>query len=334
MDEDKKQASHPSTSKIEDRSNNSRQDVRGEEQDVQSNSFVSESSVYTDNSFITTANEAKEITKINRIMKEISDQKKGKTHRAGRVQRRRARPRASHGLRRSVKYEPRSRNTRRTRDFSVSTLFRGMQTRCQYCGHRCRRRYKGKRRRKNIWRRRPRKLDKIKIIKKRRHRLIKNKLNSVCIQAGSTSKMLSSLFMKTNNQLTDNVNYREDYNEISPEMICEALERLGRWKQSVNTNSILNYVRMNYPVSQDIAFLERDLREKLYIATVCGIVTDLKSDNWELTTPLQEQRLTETHVTLFWKLYADTMTPITPIKNVPEPDKTTEDAEIGLRFKM
>ncbi|XP_013162557.1 PREDICTED: uncharacterized protein LOC106114030 [Papilio xuthus] len=331
MDEDKKQASHPSTSKIEDRSNNSRQDVREEEQDVQSNSFVSESSVFTDNSYITTANEAQEISKINRIMKEISDQKKGKTHRVGKVQRRRARPRASQGLRRPVKYEPRSRNTRRTRDFSVSTLFRGMQTRCQYCGHRCRRRFNGKRRRKNIWRRRPRKLEKVKIIKRRRRTLQRHKLNSVCIQAGSTSKMLSSLFMNTNNQLMDNENDREDYNEISPEMICEALERLGRWKQAVHTKSILKYVRMNYPVTPNITLLERDLREKLYIATVSGIVTDLKNDNWELTTSLQEQRLTDTHVTLFWKIYADTMTPVTLKKNVPEPDKNSEYAEIDIR---
>ncbi|KPJ04071.1 hypothetical protein RR46_07830 [Papilio xuthus] len=257
MDEDKKQASHPSTSKIEDRSNNSRQDVREEEQDVQSNSFVSESSVFTDNSYITTANEAQEISKINRIMKEISDQKKGKTHRVGKVQRRRARPRASQGLRRPVKYEPRSRNTRRTRDFSVSTLFRGMQTR--------------------YW------------------------IVVVCIQAGSTSKMLSSLFMNTNNQLMDNENDREDYNE------------------------------MNYPVTPNITLLERDLREKLYIATVSGIVTDLKNDNWELTTSLQEQRLTDTHVTLFWKIYADTMTPVTLKKNVPEPDKNSEYAEIDIR---
>lgn len=39
-------------------------------------------------------------------------------------------------------------------------------------------------------------------------------------------------------------------------MICEALERLGRWKQSVNTNSILNYVRVNLNFCCNTLFME------------------------------------------------------------------------------
>ncbi|KAI8431237.1 hypothetical protein MSG28_001274 [Choristoneura fumiferana] len=67
----------------------------------------------------------------------------------------------------------------------------------------------------------------------------------------------------------------------------------------------------NYPVNPNIEEAANELADKLFIANLIGIVWSLPDDYWRLTTALEKaNKLQERHVTLFWRMYADTMRPL------------------------
>ncbi|CAG9795899.1 unnamed protein product [Diatraea saccharalis] len=207
-------------------------------------------------------------------------EKKKRARRPGRVDKRRTR---RQDIRRPSKRKPRM-----LRDVSVSTIFTRLSSQsgsrhsgCKFCGHRCcRRRFKYELRRAEI------RFRKKKI--RRNNRKILPKLGGIRtnkgtkeVQAGSRCHMLSPLFVKTN----------AVPNEL-PEMPCLHCER-------------------HYPVSRNEDDLQMELTEKLRIAAIVGIVTSVGDDHWCLNSALQKNRsLSKSHVTKFWQIYTDTMSPV------------------------
>lgn len=145
MEDDKKGGSNASTSKIEERSYNSEQDIEEEERNESSNSDISKSSVYSRLSEMEVAGLGAAIPKVPRIMQNILDGKDRSRRRGGRVQKRRERVNARRRApRRAQKNTPISRKSKRYRNYLTATTYRGTSKVqnfvCQYCGHRCCRR--------------------------------------------------------------------------------------------------------------------------------------------------------------------------------------------------
>ncbi|XP_062529893.1 uncharacterized protein LOC101742425 isoform X4 [Bombyx mori] len=105
----------------------------------------------------------------------------------------------------------------------------------------------------------------------------KGKRNRVSegIQAGSRCEMLSPLFVK--------------YSGIPSRL--------------PNAECSRNFTEHNYPVNRDMGQLLKELKEKLRVAALAGI------DCWCLSSELEDTKLTQNHVSLFWKIYMDTMKP-------------------------
>ncbi|XP_062529892.1 uncharacterized protein LOC101742425 isoform X2 [Bombyx mori] len=192
----------------------------------------------------------------------------------------------------------------RKRDLSVSTIFtrlspgsrRSRSPGCKFCGHRCcLRRYNKKKKRVRFK----------KEVKKRITKKGKRNRVSEGIQAGSRCEMLSPLFVKYSGipSRLPNAECSRNFTEISPQMIFDSLERLTKWKHAVVTVSILKYMAHNYPVNRDMGQLLKELKEKLRVAALAGI------DCWCLSSELEDTKLTQNHVSLFWKIYMDTMKP-------------------------
>ncbi|CAH2089281.1 unnamed protein product [Euphydryas editha] len=141
-------------------------------------------------------------------------------------------------------------------------------------------------------------------------------------QAGSRCKMLSPLCISTNSSPAENFQQpAKSYCEINPEMIYEAVRQLTMWKQDVPTNSILEYIIKKFPVNNEKSELAIELFEKLTIAAIVGIVSRSSADTWSLSHVFQKRRLTRNHVSMFWKVYADTLRPIAKKDNNDEQDK-------------
>uniref|UniRef100_A0A2A4JLD1 Uncharacterized protein n=1 Tax=Heliothis virescens TaxID=7102 RepID=A0A2A4JLD1_HELVI len=155
---------------------------------------------------------------------------------------------------------------------------------------------------------------------------------SKVVQMGSRSQMLSPLFVKTNAALQEHTcKSKRNYCEISPEMIYEGLRNLSLWKQEVPTGLLYEFIRVHYPVNRDENELYIELMEKLRIACIVGMVSQITEDFWCLTSELQQQHLTANHVTLFWQAYADTLN---PIYNRKEPViKENSEQETNTRIK-
>ncbi|CAH0401168.1 unnamed protein product [Chilo suppressalis] len=238
-------------------------------------------------------------------------EKKKRSRRPGRVDKRRRSPTRRQVLRRASKRKP-----RKQRNLSVSTIFTRLSSQsesrslgCKFCGHRCcRRRYELRRARRKYRKR------KIKINKQRNFPnpvLVKIEKGSKQVQVGSRCCMFSPLFIKTNADSDEVPLEPSSYCEITPEMIYESLRRLTMWRQNVLKTSILEHLRTHYPVNTDDNELQAELAEKLRIAAVVGFVVNVGEDRWCLNCALQENRtLSKSHVTRFWQVYADTMTPI------------------------
>ncbi|CAG9564218.1 unnamed protein product [Danaus chrysippus] len=145
------------------------------------------------------------------------------------------------------------------------------------------------------------------------------------IQAGSCSKFLSPLFVATNSSLADNQDLSMSYSEITPDMLHEALRKLTMWKQDVQTTAILDYLITNYPVNKDKEDLVIELLEKLKIASLLGIVCRTSENTWSLTHEFQKRLVSKNHVTLFWKMYVDTLRPITARQVDEPPNPSKED---------
>ncbi|KAI5640134.1 hypothetical protein NE865_07391 [Phthorimaea operculella] len=134
------------------------------------------------------------------------------------------------------------------------------------------------------------------------------------VQKGSRSKMLSPLFVSTNERLGDDGS-RDDsyYLEITPEMICDTVEKLTKWRQSIPIEPIANHILQRHPVNPDKEMLIEELSSKLAVATITGLLDEEIKRNvrqWRLSCEILRRGLTVNQVTLFWKIYCDTMQPI------------------------
>ncbi|KAJ2948665.1 hypothetical protein O0L34_g7920 [Tuta absoluta] len=134
------------------------------------------------------------------------------------------------------------------------------------------------------------------------------------VQKGSRCKMLSPLFVSTNERLGEDDAREESFClEITPEIICDTVEILTKWKQSVPIAPIANYILQRYPVNQNMEMLMEELSSKLAVATITGILQEEIKNNvrqWSLSCELMRRGLTMNQVTLFWKVFCDTMQPI------------------------
>ncbi|CAK1542169.1 unnamed protein product [Leptosia nina] len=149
------------------------------------------------------------------------------------------------------------------------------------------------------------------------------------IQVGSCCKMLSPLNIKASS-----VPFEEGptamFSEISPEMIYEALRRLSMWRQHVETSAILDYIGRNYPVNPDKSELLMELLDKLVIAVIVGIVCQSSTDTWYLSCALERRKIKKTHVTLFWKVYSDTLQPISKRQNTTSQNTNSQNGTLRV----
>ncbi|CAG4987157.1 unnamed protein product [Colias eurytheme] len=118
---------------------------------------------------------------------------------------------------------------------------------------------------------------------------------------------------------------------ISPEMIYESIRKLSMWKQCVETETIMEYIMRNYPVNPDKDALLLELLEKLRIAAIVGFICQMSNNSWSLACALQNRKLSKNHVTLFWKLYSDTMKPISK-EQANQGNETVNNQTQVLRF--
>ncbi|CAF4826525.1 unnamed protein product [Pieris macdunnoughi] len=146
------------------------------------------------------------------------------------------------------------------------------------------------------------------------------------IQVGSCSKMLSPLNVNFNAVEVEEAP-TGTYREITPEMIHEALRRLTMWRQNVETCAIYDFIQRNYPVNQDEEALAVELWEKLEVAVLVGIATQTSIDTWTLCSALERPDFNDTHVTLFWKVYRDTMTPLHKPNKTMDTSKDTSEKQ-------
>ncbi|XP_073960729.1 uncharacterized protein [Choristoneura fumiferana] len=223
------------------------------------------------------------------------EKKEKKRRKAGRVDKRRRR-------RGRVKRRPIMNLKTRAPSMSTEDSHRSdsPRPRCKYCGHRCcmqrsesraSRRYKKKSR-------------------AQRARKVSKKMLSECNQIGSRCTMLSPLFLNSN-ATPQELAEQTVYCEITPQMIHHSVQELTMRRESVPSNAILFHLQTNYPVNPNIEEAANELADKLFIANLIGIVWSLPDDYWRLTTALEKaNKLQERHVTLFWRMYADTMRPL------------------------
>ncbi|XP_047505626.1 uncharacterized protein LOC125050080 isoform X2 [Pieris napi] len=146
------------------------------------------------------------------------------------------------------------------------------------------------------------------------------------IQVGSRSKMLSPLNVNVNAVEVEEAP-TGTYREITPEMIHEALRRLTMWRQNVETGAIYDFIQRNYPVNQDKEALAVELWEKLEVAVLVGIATQTSIDTWTLCGALERPKFNDTHVTLFWKVYRDTMSPLNKPNKTMDTSKDTSEKQ-------
>ncbi|VVD00941.1 unnamed protein product [Leptidea sinapis] len=66
----------------------------------------------------------------------------------------------------------------------------------------------------------------------------------------------------------------------------------------------------DYPVNPDKEASFAELLEKLRIAAIVGFICQTSDDTWSLCGYLERRKLATSHVSLFWKIYTDTMKPI------------------------
>ncbi|CAH2042115.1 unnamed protein product, partial [Iphiclides podalirius] len=137
MDDEKKEGSNASSSKIGAGSQNSRQDVDDDDQNARSNSYESESSAYSEGSGVDMASRDGVAAKGSRVIQQIRDKKETSVRRAGNVQKRRTPTALRQAPKRTAKKAPRK--YRRHRNLAASGgISKSRKYVCQYCGHRCR----------------------------------------------------------------------------------------------------------------------------------------------------------------------------------------------------
>ncbi|XP_063830534.1 protein SON-like [Ostrinia nubilalis] len=322
-DDNAKEDNQPSASKKESQRMTSAQDLyndrrkyeerrddHGSNSMTRSESFTSAS--YSARSRLDMADGSPKMPKPPIVKRETKPpEKKKRGRRPGRVEKRRRSPTRRAALRRVPKRKP-----RKERELSVSTIFTRLSSLsgsrtpgCKFCGHRCcRRRFEYQRRysRKYYNRRKPRRVKRKRVIPKLDD-LFPTNQGTKMIQVGSRSMMLSPLFIGTNTTPIEELpDEKNTYIEVTPEMIYQALRRLTMWRQFVLTSSIMDYLKRNYPVNHDEKELLKELEDKLRVASIVGIVTNVSEERW----CLQKRTLDKTHVTKFWQIYGDTMKPV------------------------
>ncbi|CAB3257272.1 unnamed protein product [Arctia plantaginis] len=131
------------------------------------------------------------------------------------------------------------------------------------------------------------------------------------IQVGSRSAMFSPLYINTASTPNElEPDGPRTFSPVSPQMIYESLRKLSVWRQYIMTGDLMDYIRRNYPVNPVEAELYPELKEKLRVATIAGIVIEPYEDNWCLTCALKDRQLSPNHVSLFWEAYLDNMNPL------------------------
>ncbi|XP_050674638.1 uncharacterized protein LOC126972094 [Leptidea sinapis] len=224
-------------------------------------------------------------------------------------------------IRRAPRRKPRARMNRK-RDLSASTIYSRLTSSgiltpgCERCGHRCCRRsiivrFEMELRR---WKQLAKKGIR-KISPKRKYNKSKRKTNcnieiSEAVQVGSRSIMLSPLLIDSSPMPVESAASAQDYSEITPEMIYETVKRLSMWRQNVETMAIHDHISRDYPVNPDKEASFAELLEKLRIAAIVGFICQTSDDTWSLCGYLERRKLATSHVSLFWKIYTDTMKPI------------------------
>ncbi|XP_064073852.1 uncharacterized protein LOC135193794 [Vanessa tameamea] len=310
----------PSTSKKASQSNNSVDDEYNDNRDQRINRDMSESDTYSEISDVDMARTNQELRTSSILKKYVkSNAKKKNTRRlAGRIKKR-GRPPAKRQPRKSLKRKSKTTGEKKERDISVSTIFtrlssNGFQTPgCERCGHRCcLRRYNYE-----LWK----KFNRYEQDLRKYNRHISSNKDKKMDQTEKFSVLNEILKIVFPCVIMKKV-LKLDL-AINPDMIYEALKRLTMWKQDVPTNSILEYIAQNYPVNTKKAELIRELYDKLTIANILGIVSRTSADTWGLGHVFQKRRPNKNHVTMFWKVYADTLKPIAKKENTEiaeEPD--------------
>ncbi|XP_075981603.1 uncharacterized protein LOC142980156 [Anticarsia gemmatalis] len=338
-DENPKEENQASTSKKESQRASAHELYDDRVQDDAGTNSETLSATYSARSRIEMADNRVDVPKPPNVKREretktARNKKKGR--RSGRVEKRR-RSVTRRQMRRMPRRKMRVREEKKERDVSVSTIFSRLSSRtggsrtpgCLHCGHRC------CRRRFNyyweIWRRcRSRKMQRRKIRKERRSRkkrvfkyLTPRISGSEEIQAGSRSVMFSPLYVRAPNTEVspDTIQEKDTYCEVSPQMICQSIRRLSGWRQNVTTEDLMNYIQRRYPVNPVSSELMEELREKLRVAVIVGLIIQVQAENWCLSCELEERALTADHVDVFWRAYGDTLKPIPRKPEMPKPER-------------
>ncbi|CAH2242311.1 jg25225 [Pararge aegeria aegeria] len=351
--ETEKKEEKPTTSKIGMKKNNKttgnrdKSNERDNRDGQETSSDESDNSTYTmdsNNEPIANNNEAKMVPLGDTV--KIGTNRRGKKKRttkktiAGKVEKKKRPAPRRHVIRRAPK-----RRVQLPREISRSTIFTRLSssgtiaTNCHHCGHRCcRRRFeyelilrfceKCRHKVRNYYGYKRKSGRKLRVIKAPINMLTR----SEAIQTGSRSYMLSPLYITSNSAPVENIDFlSQTHGEITPEMIQESLRRLTMWRQAVPTSSILDYLSQHYPVNNDKDALLVELLNKLKVCVMIGTVCQSPEGTWSLSCKLEDRKLKKNHVTLFWKLYCDTLKPIKMEANNNQQKAITNDQATAKR---